>query len=212
MSLSITLIIIIVTVIVSLMANNNPELYAKLLFNPYQAFHRKEWHRVITHGFVHDRNSLMHLIFNMFVLHSFGSLVEDLLIYKLGTLGILFYLLLYFGGMIVATIPSLVKHRDNYNYNSVGASGAVSAVLFASIAFLPFVDGGGINIMFIPIDIPPLIFGVLYIIYEMYMQKRGGTNIAHDAHIWGALFGFTLTILFVPNTLANFITIILNVF
>lgn len=112
--------------------------------------------------------------------------------------------------MVFATIPGLIKHRDNYNYNSVGASGAVSAVLFATIAFVPF--NGGIGILFIPISIPPLVFGILYLIYEIYMQKRGGTNIAHDAHIWGALFGFLFTLIFVPGAFFNFLGQLLALF
>lgn len=210
MSLSITLIIIIVTVVVSLVANNKPEIYSKLLFNPYQVFHRKEWYRIFSHAFVHDRSNIFHLGFNMYVLYSFGGTVERILINHLGGIGILYYLLIYFGGMIAATVPSLIKHRDNYNYNSVGASGAVSAVLFATIAFVPF--DGGIGIVFIPISIPPLVFGVLYLIYEKYMEKRGGTNIAHDAHIWGAIFGFLFTLIFVPDAFMNFLAQVISVF
>lgn len=210
MSISITLIIIIVTVAVSLIANNKPELYSKLLFNPYQVFHRKEWYRVFTHGLIHDNHNIFHLVFNMYVLYSFGNAVESILIKELGNLGIGFYLFLYIGGMAVATMPSLFKHRDNYNYNSVGASGAVSAVLFATIAFMPF--SGGIGIMFIPISIPPLVFGILYLLYEKYMEKRGGTNIAHDAHFYGAIFGFLFALIFVPGAFSNFLSEILSIF
>jgi membrane associated rhomboid family serine protease len=210
MSLSITLIIIVITVGISLMANSKPELYSKLLFNPYQVYHRKEWHRILSHGLIHDKNNIFHLVFNMYVLYSFGNAVESILINQLNGLWIAYYLFLYIGGMAVATIPSLVKHRDNYNYNSVGASGAVSAVLFATIAFAPF--SGGIGIMFIPISIPPLVFGILYLLYEKYMEKRGGTNIAHDAHIWGALFGFLFALIFVPGAFVNFIAEILSIF
>ncbi len=210
MNISITLIIVIVTVIVSLSANSKPELYSKLLFNPYQVFHKKEWYRIFTHGLIHDNNNIFHLGFNMYVLYSFGNAVENILINHMAGVGLLYYLLIYIGGMAVATIPALIKHQDNYNYNSVGASGAVSAVLFSTIAFVPF--SGGIGIMFIPISIPPLVFGVLYIIYEMYMQKRGGTNIAHDAHIWGAIFGFLFTLIFVPDAFMNFLSQLLSVF
>ena len=110
----------------------------------------------------------------------------------------------------MATIPALIKHNNNYGYNSVGASGAVSAVLFATIAMVPL--SGGIGILFIPFTLPPIVFGVLYIAYEMYMEKRGGTNIAHDAHIWGAVFGFVFTLIFVPNVFWNFVAQILTVF
>lgn len=203
MSLTITLIIIVATVVVSLMANSNTDLYAKMMFNPYQVVHRKEWYRVISHGFIHDKNSLLHLIFNMYVLYSFGGMAEQILAQKLGVFGLVFYVILYFGGMIVASIPSIVKHKDNYHYNSVGASGAVSAVLFAMVALHPVLMD--IGILFLPFKMPSIIFGVLYLAYEMYMQKRGGTNIAHDAHIWGAIYGVVITLLFVPNAIINFI-------
>ena len=210
MSFSITLIIIIITVAVSLSANNKPELYAKLLFNPYQVFYRKEWWRIFSHGLIHDNNNIFHLGFNMYVLYSFGNAVENVLMFNLGELGVFYYLLIYIGGMAVATLPALLKHRNNYNYNSVGASGAVSAVLFAMIAFAPL--SGGIGILFIPISIPPIVFGMLYLAYERYMEKRGGTNIAHDAHIWGAIFGFLFALIFVPNAFVNFIAEIIGVF
>lgn len=208
--MSITLIIIIVTVAISLIANNNQELYSKLLFNPYQVTQQKEWHRLITHAFVHDRGNILHLLFNMYVLYSFGTAVEDMLAVAVGAKAILYFLFIYFGGILSATVPSLIKHKNDYSYNSVGASGAVSSVLFAAIAFIPL--SGGIGIIFLPISLPPIVFGVLYIIYEIYMDKRGGTNIAHDAHIGGAAFGFLFTLLLVPGVLTNFFYQILNYF
>ena len=209
MSLSLTLVIIIATVIVSFSANNNTGLYTKLLFNPYQVVHRKEWFRVFTHAFVHDRSNLFHLIFNMYVLYSFGRIVEQVFGQVLGGMGIAFYAVLYFGGIVVATIPAIIKHKDNYHYNAVGASGAVSSVLFASIAFMPL--SGGISVFFLP-AIPPILFGVLYLAYEVYMGKRGGTGIAHDAHIWGAIFGFVFTLIFIPKAFSNFIAELMTLF
>lgn len=209
MTLSITLIIIIATVVISLYANGKPELYGKLVFNPYQVIHRKEWYRIFSHSLIHDKQNIFHLFFNMYVLYSFGNLAETILLNELGALGGFYYLLIYVGGIFVATIPALIKHKDNYNYNSVGASGAVSAVLFSTIAFIPL--QGGIGILFLPFSIKPIIFGVLYIAYEMYMQKKGGTNIAHDAHIWGAGFGFLFTLIFVPGAFSNFISQLINV-
>ena len=144
----------------------------------------------------------------MYVLYSFGNAVESILINHMGGIGGLFYLLIYVGGMFIATLPSLLKHRDYFNYNSVGASGAVSAVLFSMIAFAPF--SGGIGIVFLPFSISPLVFGVLYLAYEKYMEKRGGTNIAHDAHIWGGVFGFLFTLIFVPDVFVNFISEVLG--
>ncbi len=208
--MSITLIIIIVTVVITFAANNNQDLYTKLLFNPYQVTQRKEWYRLISHAFIHDRNNIFHLIFNMYVLYSFGKAVEGFLFYSLGSKAILFYLFIYIGGIIAATIPSLIKHKDDYGYNSVGASGAVSAVLFSAIAFMPL--SGGIGIIFLPFTIPPILFGILYIAYEIYMDKRGGTNIAHDAHIGGAAFGFLFTLLFIPGAFTNFVSQLVSYF
>lgn len=210
MNLSITLLIILITVGVSLYANSNQALYAKLVFNPYQVIQRKEWHRIFTHALIHDRQNIFHLFFNMYVLYSFGNLIETLLFNELGILGELYYLFIYVAGVFVATIPALLKHKNNVGYNSVGASGAVSAVLFSTIAFIPL--QGGIGIMFIPFSLPPIVFGLLYIAYEMYMQKRGGTTIAHDAHIWGAAFGFLFTLIFVPGVFMNFVEQLVNAF
>ncbi len=207
MNLSITLIIIIITVVVSLSANSRTDLYSKLIFNPYQVFHRKEWYRIFSHAFIHDRSNIFHLGFNMYVLYSFGNAIEEILIQRMGIFGVAYFLLIYIGGIAAASIPALIKHRNNYHYNSVGASGAVSAVLFSAIIL-----GIGVQLIFLPIDLPPVVFGVLYLAYEMYMQKRGGTNIAHDAHIWGALFGCLFTLIFVPDAFMGFLAQILSIF
>lgn len=208
--MSLTLIIIIATVAMSLAANNNHELYSKWLFNPYQVTQRKEWHRLITHAFTHDKQNIFHLIFNMYVLYSFGEAVESFLSYSMGSKTIVYFLIIYFGGILSAVVPALLKHKDNYGYNSVGASGAVSSILFSAIAFMPL--KGGIGILFLPFSLPPIVFGALYIAYEIYMNKRGGTNIAHDAHIGGAVFGFLFTLLLVPGVFSNFFSQIINYF
>lgn len=206
--MSITILIIIITAIISFTANNKPELYQKLLFNPYQVIHNKEWYRLFTHAFIHDKQNIFHLIFNMYVLYSFGNIVESILINEMGTMGVIYYLFIYIGGIAVASLPSLVRHKDNYSYNAVGASGAVSAVLFAAIAFMPFT--GGIGIIFLPFTINPLLFGVLYLAYEIYMDKRSNDNVAHDAHTWGAVFGFLFTLIFVPGAFMNFVAQLMN--
>ena len=210
MTLSITLIIIIITVAVSLFANGNHEWYSKLIFNPYQVMHRKEWYRIFSHAFIHDKNNIFHLVFNMYVLYSFGTTAESILLQMMGNMGLAYYLIIYAGGIAIASLPSLLKHRDNYGYNAVGASGAVSAVLFSVIAFMPFT--GKIGIIFIPIKLSPLVFGILYIAYEVYMDKRSNDNVAHDAHTWGAMFGFLFTIAFVPGAFMNFLSQLLAVF
>lgn len=201
MTISITLIIIIITVIVTFVANGNPELYGKLLFNPYQVVHRKEWYRLLSHGFIHSRSNIFHLIFNMYVLYSFSFVETEYKSYW-PKLGLVFYIVLYFGGMVFATLPALKKHKDNYLYNAVGASGAVSAVLFAFIALHPF--EGGIGILFLPFSFPPLVFGAIYLAVEWWMDKRGGGNIAHDAHFYGSIFGFVFTFIAIPGSLSGF--------
>lgn len=206
--MSITVIIIIITAIVSFAANSNAQLYQKLLFNPYLVYNNKEWYRLFTHAFVHDKENIFHLIFNMYVLYSFGNIVETILINEMGVMGIVYYLFIYIGGMAVASLPALARHKNNYGYNSVGASGAVSAVLFSAIAFMPFT--GGIGIIFLPFTINPLLFGVLYLAYEIYMDKRSSDNVAHDAHTWGAVFGFLFTLIFVPNAFMNFTGQLMN--
>lgn len=206
--MSITVIIIIITAIVSFAANSNAQLYQKLLFNPYLVYNNKEWYRLFTHAFVHDKENIFHLIFNMYVLYSFGEIVETILINEMGVMGIVYYLFIYIGGMAVASLPALARHKNNYGYNSVGASGAVSAVLFSAIAFMPFT--GGIGIIFLPFTINPLLFGVLYLAYEIYMDKRSSDNVAHDAHTWGAVFGFLFTLIFVPNAFMNFTGQLMN--
>lgn len=188
----ITIIIIIITAIVSIGCFKNRDRFMKLLLSPYQVYHRKQWYRMVSHGFVHaDWN---HLLFNMLSLFFFGGMVER-------NLGVVFYLLLYVGGMVFASLTSLAKHKDNYLYNSVGASGAVSAVVFASILFDPW---NRLMIIFLPIPIPGIIFGALYLAYSHYMSKKDADNINHDAHIMGALFGLTFPILLNHSYLLDF--------
>ena len=122
-----------------------------------------------------------------------------------GNIGYLYYITLYIGGLLFATLPSLKKHGDNPGYLAVGASGAVSAIVFSSIILYPT---GGMGLLFIPIRIPSFIFGVLYLLAEHYMSKKGGTGIAHDAHIGGAFFGVFFTVLLDFKFLTNFVDMI----
>lgn len=200
MDISVTLVIVAITVLVSFAAFNNDELRNKLIFSPYQAKHQKEWWRAITHGFIHADH--MHLFFNMYVLYNFGELIEETLQYNYGSLnGSIFYLGLYLGGLIFATLPSLSKHSDNPVYRSLGASGAVSSVLFAFIIFYP---SEKLSLLFIPIGIPAYIFGLLYLAFESYSNKKGRSNIAHDAHIAGAIFGLIYIVVLDFDNLSNF--------
>jgi len=208
--MSITLIIIIATVIASIStfpegvtsidAIRRVDLFHKFKFNAYLVMHRKEWWRMITSGFLHANWS--HLFFNMLALYFFGELVEQYFVLIFGSLGRLLYLLMYLLAIPVSSIFDLLKNKNNHYYNAIGASGAVSAILFASVLFDPWI---GIYMMFIPIPIPGIVFAPLYLIYCQFMSKRGMDNIGHDAHFWGAVFGFVLPILLKPTLFLYFI-------
>jgi membrane associated rhomboid family serine protease len=188
-----TIIIIIFTAIISIQSFSNSTWFSRLQFNPYQIYHRRELYRMLTHGFLHA--NWTHLIVNMLVLYFFGRFAEDTLAQilppGLQKLSLLIYLLFYFAGIIIAALPSLFKHRNNVWYNAVGASGAVSAVMFFFIFFNPWELLWFYGI----IPLPGIVMGALYLIYTQIMIKRGGDNINHDAHFAGAVFGFLFPVL-----------------
>lgn len=196
--------IIIITVLVSIAGFQNRSLLAKLMFNAYLVKHSNEWFRVVTHAFVHG--GWMHLLVNMWVLWIFGGLVEKHYMLEKGNLGIAGYLALYLGGILFSTLPSYNKHQNNFNYNAVGASGAVAAVLFSAIYFRPTMD---LYLMFIPIPIPAVIFGIGYLALEWYLDKNSADNVAHDAHFWGAAFGISYSMLLIPSQFSRFVDDIL---
>lgn len=198
-----TLIIVIITSIVSVLAFSRPELMYKLQFNPYQVYHRKQYYRLLTHGLLHA--DWVHLFINMFVLFSFGNAVEMYFkqLESMGVTGypVMLYLLLYIGAVVVSSLTTLMKHKDNHWYNSVGASGGVSAVVFTSIFFAPWQN----LLLYAIIPIPGIVFGVLYLAYSHYMSKKGGDNINHDAHFVGAVFGLLFPLLIDFDLLGTFI-------
>jgi membrane associated rhomboid family serine protease len=155
---------------------------------PYRVKREGQYGRFITSGFLHA--DYLHLFFNMFTLYFFGKNLEFFLKdYELG--GKITYLLLYFIALIVSDIPSFVKHKDDYGYRSLGASGAVSAVIFATIVFSPWS-----SIYFYgAIKVSATVYAVLYIVYCVYMGKRGTGNINHDAHLWGSIFGLVFILI-----------------
>lgn len=193
MDLSITLIIVIITCLVSIGGFSNQKIIDDLIFYP-PAANRGQIYRLITHGLIHA--DPFHLIFNMVALYSFGEAVEKALFSNhcfFGDMGKWVFLLLYMAGLAVASLPDLIKHRDSYHFKSLGASGAVSAVVFSSILLLPKL---GVGIAFIPgIQIPGYIFAVLYLIISAYFDKKGGGKVNHGAHLWGAVFGLMFTFL-----------------
>ena len=199
--------LVAVTCLVSILAFRNPELFRRFQFNAYAIKHQKQSYRFFTYGFLHA--GWAHLAINMFVLWSFGRIVYTLYLYIFGNLGILYFLLLYIGGIMFSVLFDFGRHKDHVWYSAVGASGAVSAVVFASIILYP---AGGIYLFFIPIEIPSPIFGILYLVYSAYMARRGKDNIGHDAHFWGAVYGVILTIALKPVLFLNFIDEVINIF
>lgn len=188
--MTITLIIIIITALVSFGGFSNERLVNDLIFYPPAITRQKQWYRFFTCGLIHADAG--HLIFNMLALYLFGDIVEKYFILLFGSSGKLLYLLLYILALFFCLLPTFAKHKNDYSYRSLGASGAVSAVIFASILFNPLV---GIGLFFIPIYIAGFIFGILYLLVSNWLEKRGGGNVNHSAHIYGALFGIAFTII-----------------
>ena len=194
----ITVIIIAITCIVSILCFNGTLNGNKLIFNAYQVWHRKEWYRMLTSGIIHS--GWGHLFFNMLTLYFFGRVVEQYFSAAFGgVLGTVLYVVLYVSALAISSLGDLVKYRNNWNYNALGASGAVSAVLFASILFAPKM---GIYIYLIPIPVPGYIFAPLYLLYCWYMAKRNMDNIGHTAHFWGAVYGMLFPIICKPDVLS----------
>ena len=192
----ITYLITGITVVVSFICFNNRLLFDKLSLKPYRIVHAKEWYRIISNGFVHA--DWVHLFVNMFTFWSFGTYMESAFGYLgLGTGG---YLGLYFGGMVAASLYDLIRRRNDPYYVSIGASGAVSAVLFTSI----FLDPWGKILFFAVLPIPGIVFGVIYLAYCQYMARKAGDNVNHNAHFYGALYGLIYPAILEPSLVKGF--------
>lgn len=205
MDFSITLIIIIVTAAISISAFSKSELMYRYQFNPYMVAHRKEWYRFFTHGFLHA--DWLHLIINMLVLYFFGSVVENYFTHIFGVFkGSVFFILLYASSLVAASITTFEKHKNNHYYNAVGASGAVSAILFSSVVFNPWMK----IYLYGIIGLPGIVWAFIYVGYSFYMGRKAQDNINHEAHLWGAIFGFVFTILIKPSIFLHFIDQLLS--
>ncbi|KAF0197865.1 MAG: rhomboid family protein [Bacteroidetes bacterium] len=196
----ITFVIIAVTSVTSILALNNRALSDKLLFSPYMISSHRQGYRFLTHALVHG--DWIHLLVNMFVLFSFGQAVETYYSQLFLMKGAYFYTLLYVGGIALSSTPSFARYKADPYYRAVGASGAVSAVVFASILIEPL---SPIRFAFFPVDIPAFIFGALYLVYSAYMARKGNDNIGHDAHFYGAVFGIVFTLILKPILFMGFI-------
>lgn len=188
--MSITLIIIAITCIVSFPALSNDDIKGKYLFWPFMIDRKNEFYRFFTGALLHA--DLPHLLFNMVSLYSFGEAIEKMMFPVLfGMKSSFLFVLLYILGMVFSGLPDFFKYRNDYDYRALGASGAVSAVIFAAILIYPNM---GLRFFFIPIDIPGWLFGILYLGISAYLAKNGNDNIGHSAHFWGGVFGLVFTL------------------
>ena len=194
----VTFIIIGITSILSFLAFQDERLMDKLQFNAAQIIHQKQYYRLISHAFIHI--GWTHLIVNMLVLYFFGRHVENYFSYFFHSRALIYFILLYFGGILVSNLWGLIKHQNNYYYNAVGASGAVSAVLFTFIFLNPWEK----LYLFAIIPIPGILFGAGYLFYSYRMSKKESDNVAHDAHFLGAVFGFFFPVILEPGMFRHF--------
>jgi len=186
-------IIFAVTIAISLFAFYNDNLYTRFILQPYNVSRGKSVYTLITSGFIHA--DWMHLLFNMMTFYFFAFNLEV-------SIGHWQFALLYGVSLILSDLPSVIKHKNDFWYRSLGASGAISAVVFSAILFRPL---DGMSLMFLPISIPAVLFGVLYLVYCSYASKKGIGNINHDAHFFGALSGILITIILVPQIIPFFV-------
>lgn len=197
----ITYLIIGVTVLISLSAFNNPDIIHKFKHWPYGEARRGEYFRWLTGGFLHG--DYMHLFFNMITLYFFGRSVEMWFGVLFPELGQTLFLVFYLVSIVAASLATFYKYKDAPHFASIGASGAVSAVLFAAILLQPTLS---LYLMFIPIPIPGFIYAVFYLWYSSQAANRGGDGIDHLAHFYGAVFGFLFPLVLKPMLFASFIT------
>ncbi|UXX80446.1 rhomboid family intramembrane serine protease [Reichenbachiella carrageenanivorans] len=194
-----TVVIIIANVVVSYLGFQNPSLQYKLTMNPVAILRQGQWYRVITSGFIHS--NWTHLAFNMFTFYFFGRLVEQIFAALKGSQGGIYFILFYILGIVISDLPSLLKHKNNPHYNSLGASGGVAAVVFCSILFFPTNP----ICLYGFICIPGFILGVIYLIYSYTKGKNMSDNVNHDAHLIGAVYGLVFSVIMEPRVLASFV-------
>jgi membrane associated rhomboid family serine protease len=199
--MTVTILLIALTVLISWQSFNNRDMFYKLLHSPYLEARNREYYRFLTSMFVHG--NWLHLGINMFVLYQFGTIVENYFVQLFGPLnGRINFILLYILAGITGDIPTFFKHKDSYSFSSVGASGAVSGILFAYVLFNPW----AMLLLFFIIPVPAIIAAILYLVYSSYASKNSADLIDHDAHFYGAVFGAIFTIALKPSLLTLFLS------
>lgn len=196
----VTFVLIGITVLVSWQAFNNRALLDRLILWPPAIDRHRQYDRLVTHGFIHA--DMQHLLFNMITLFFFGRAIEPVFVERIGLAG---FVAFYLSAIVVAIMPTYLKHRHDSHYRSLGASGAVSAVLFSYILFAPW---NLIFVFFLPV--PAIVYAVLYVGYSIWMDHRGSDNINHSAHLWGAAYGVLFTVMMEPRAGAVFMEQLLS--
>ena len=199
----ITLIIVVITVLFSLLAFRREKLFDRFDLAPYRIVHMREYYRVFTHAFLHT--DFVHLGINMLVLYSFGTGIEKIFsnLEQQGVIfsGSFFIIVLYVSSIALSSLSTITRYRNNQGYSAVGASGAVSAVVFTYIFFAPLQK----IYFYMVLPIPGIVFGILYLVYSSYMNRRNRDNINHAAHFWGAVVGFAYPVLLEPQLFGVFL-------
>ena len=191
----VTYVLIGVTVLVSWRAFGDRALLERLILWPPAIKRNRQYDRLLTHGFIHADTT--HLLFNMITLFFFGRAIEPVFVDRIGMLG---FAAFYLSAIVMAIMPTYIRHANDPQYRSLGASGAVSAVLFSFVLFAPW---SLIFVFFIPV--PAIVYAVLYIGYSIWMDRRGTDNVNHSAHLWGAVYGMLFTVMMEPRVATTFL-------
>lgn len=197
--MTITYTLIAITVLISMYAFNNEGVLRGFIMNPYVINQRKQYYRLLTSGFIHKDH--MHLILNMVTFYFFGGVIEQAFGIIFGKMGGIYFVVLYLLAIIVSDLSTFLKNRGNPGYNSLGASGGVAAVIFASIILLPLQN----ICLYFALCMPGFILGTLYLVFSYYQGRKANDGINHDAHLYGAVFGFLFCVILIPGSLRSFI-------